>query len=90
MVLEKVRAVHLRGSHSCVIRCERSGLGACLYEDMFSHARTSSIPVVTCEYNLVPPNEASRLFHEKFGFKEQGTQWVTNGAKRVSLQAAET
>jgi hypothetical protein len=30
------------------------------------------------------------LFHEKFGFKEQGTQWVANGTKRVSLQVAET
>ena len=65
------------------------GLGTRLYEDMFRYARTNSIPVVTCEYNLVPPNEASRLFHEKLGFKERGTQWVTNGAKRVTLQAAE-
>lgn len=66
------------------------GLGSRLYEDMFSHARGNSIPVVTCEYNLIPPNEASRLFHQKFGFKEQGTQWLTNGTKRVSLQAAES
>jgi hypothetical protein len=25
------------------------------------------------------------LFHDKFGFKEQGTLWVANGAKQVSL-----
>jgi uncharacterized protein len=66
------------------------GLGSLLYEDMFSYARSNAIPLVTCEYNLVPPNEPSRLFHDKFGFKEQGTQWVANGTKRVSLQAAET
>jgi predicted GNAT superfamily acetyltransferase len=65
-------------------------LGSLLYEDIFRHARSNGIPLVTCEYNIVPPNEPSRLFHEKFGFKEQGTQWVANGTKRVSLQVAET
>lgn len=65
------------------------GLGSLLYEDIFRHASSNAIPVVACEYNIVPPNEPSRLFHEKFGFKEQGTQWVANGTKRVSLQAAE-
>jgi uncharacterized protein len=64
-------------------------LGSLLYEDMFGHARANGIPLVTCEYNLVPANEPSRLFHDKFGFKEQGTQWVANGAKQVSLQVAE-
>jgi predicted GNAT superfamily acetyltransferase len=65
-------------------------LGSLLYEDVFHHARSNAIPLVTCEYNIVPPNEPSRLFHDKFGFKEQGTHWVANGTKRVSLQAAET
>jgi uncharacterized protein len=65
-------------------------LGSRLYEDVFRHARSNAIPLVTCEYNLVPPNEPSRLFHDKFGFKEKGTQWVANGAKQVSLQVAET
>jgi predicted GNAT superfamily acetyltransferase len=65
-------------------------LGSFLYEDLFRHARSNAIPLVTCEYNIVPPNEPSRLFHDKFGFKEQGTQWVANSTKRVSLQVAET
>jgi predicted GNAT superfamily acetyltransferase len=65
-------------------------LGSLLYKDLFRYARDNAIPLVTCEYNIVPSNEASRLFHDKFGFKEQGTQWVANGAKRVSLQAAVT
>jgi predicted GNAT superfamily acetyltransferase len=43
---------------------------------------------VTCEYNIEPPNEASRRFHDKFGFREIGTQWLDDGTKRVSLQAA--
>jgi predicted GNAT superfamily acetyltransferase len=64
-------------------------LGSLLYEDIFRHARSNAIPMVTCEYNLVPPNEPSRLFHDKLGFQEQGTQWVANGTKRVSLQVAE-
>lgn len=66
------------------------GLGSLLYEDLFLYARDHAIPLVTCEYNIFPPNEPSRLFHDKFGFTEQGTQWVANGSKRVSLQAADT
>jgi predicted GNAT superfamily acetyltransferase len=65
-------------------------LGSLLYDDLFSYARSNAIPLVTCEYNIVPPNQPSRLFHDKFGFSEQGTQWVANGTKHVSLQAAET
>lgn len=64
-------------------------LGTLLYDDLFSWARRLGIPVVVCEYNIVPPNEPSRLFHAKLGFKEQGRQWVANGAKQVSLQAAQ-
>ena len=65
-------------------------LGSRLYEDLFSYARSKAVPLVTCEYNIVPPNEPSRLFHDKFGFTEQGTQWVAQGSKQVSLQTAAT
>jgi uncharacterized protein len=65
-------------------------VGTLMYEDLFRYARDKAIPVVTCEYNVTPPNEPSRLFHDKFGFKEQGTQWVANRTKQVSLQAAQT
>ncbi|MBW2636902.1 MAG: GNAT family N-acetyltransferase [Deltaproteobacteria bacterium] len=64
-------------------------IGTMLYRDIFHYARSNSIPIITCEYNLVPPNEPSRVFHEKFGFKEVGMQWTSNSTKRVSLQAAE-
>jgi uncharacterized protein len=64
-------------------------LGSRLYEDLFSYAKSNAFPLIACEYNIVPPNDPSRLFHDKFGFKEQGTQWVANGAKQVSLQVAE-
>jgi uncharacterized protein len=63
-------------------------LGSLLYADIFAHARADAIPLITCEYNLEPPNEPSRIFHDKFGFEQQGTQWVANGSKRVSLQVA--
>jgi predicted GNAT superfamily acetyltransferase len=65
-------------------------LGSLLYEDLFRWARQGGVPLVTCEYNIVPANEPSRRFHDKFGFREQGTQWVADHTKRVSLQVAET
>ena len=64
-------------------------LGSMLYQDLFRQARANRIQVVTCEYNIVPPNEPSRIFHGKFGFREIGTQWIADGAKQVSMQAAE-
>jgi uncharacterized protein len=64
-------------------------IGSRLYEDLIRYAQDRSISIVTCEYNLVPPNELSRLFHNKFGFNERGTRWAADGAKRVSLQVAE-
>ena len=66
------------------------GLASLLYEDLFAWARQRGIPLVTCEYNIVPPNAASRQLHEKFGFREQGTQWLANRSKQVSLQVAAT
>jgi len=67
---------------------QRLRLGSMLYENLFRHARDNAIPVVTCEYNIEPPNEPSRRFHDKLGFHEQGTQWLADRSKRVSLQAA--
>lgn len=64
------------------------GIGSALYRDLFAEARALGLSTVTCEYNIEPPNPASRAFHDKFGFHELGTQWVAGGSKRVSLQAA--
>jgi predicted GNAT superfamily acetyltransferase len=41
---------------------------------------------MTCEYNLHPKNEESRLFHQRYGFQEVGTEETENGRKTVSLQ----
>jgi len=64
------------------------GLGRVLYEFVFAHARATRAPVVTCEYDIEPPNLASERFHQAFGFEEVGSQLVAGGKKRVSLQAA--
>jgi predicted GNAT superfamily acetyltransferase len=74
-----------------VVSAEFSGLkiGSLLYQDLFSYARSQGIQSVTCEYNIQPPNLASKSFHDKFGFKEIDTQWVANGSKQVSLQVAQ-
>ena len=61
------------------------GLAAALYEDVFAFARQSGVGTVTCEFDIDPPNETSRRFHTRFGFREVGTHSYNN--KRVSLQA---
>ena len=65
------------------------GLARMLYDDLFSFAKSQSIPQVVCELDLEPPNDASRRFHDALGFREVGTQWVAGGTKRVSLRQAD-
>jgi len=62
------------------------GLGRRLYEDLIARARTESVPLLVCEYDVEPPNPASAAFHARFGFTEVGSQRLGAG-KRVSLQA---
>jgi uncharacterized protein len=63
-------------------------LGTALYEDLFTHARSTGVPRVTCEFDIEPPNPVSARFHGKFGFREVGRQNVAYAAKAVSLQEA--
>jgi predicted GNAT superfamily acetyltransferase len=74
-----------------VVAAEFSGLkiGSLLYQDLFHVARTNGVRTICCEYNIQPHNLASQAFHDKFGFKELGRQWVANDTKQVSLQSAE-
>jgi predicted GNAT superfamily acetyltransferase len=65
------------------------GVGGALYRDLFTWARARAIGHVTCEYNLEPPNPASRAFHDRFGFREIGQHRVAGGTKLVSLQVAD-
>jgi|SRR5882672_502515 len=64
------------------------GLGTALYRAAFMQARSTSVPIVTCEFYVDPPNPVSASFHAKFGFREVGRQLVAGGKKTVSLQVA--
>lgn len=66
-----------------------TGIGRRLYDDLFDRARRLGIGVVACEYNLEPPNTASKAFHDRFGFREVGKQHTAGGTKLVSLQIAD-
>ena len=63
------------------------GVGQSFYTDLFAFARQADAGVVTCEFDIDPPNELSRRFHQRYGFREVGSQSVASGKKRVSLQA---
>lgn len=63
------------------------GIGKTLYDDIFAFARQTGAQRLTCEFDIDPPNEASRRFHQRYGFTEVGTQAVAGGKKMVSLQA---
>jgi predicted GNAT superfamily acetyltransferase len=60
--------------------------GALLYEDLIARAREKGFRRITCEFDVDPPNEVSRRFHQHFGFHEVGSQRVAGGKKAVSLQ----
>ncbi|NDP41070.1 MAG: GNAT family N-acetyltransferase [Rhodoferax sp.] len=63
------------------------GVGRLLYEDLFAFGRASGIDLVTCEFDLEPPNPSSKRFHARHGFAEVGTQTYGPEQKLVSLQA---
>lgn len=63
------------------------GLGNKLYGDVFASARNNDAIRITCEFDIEPINEASRGFHQRYGFAEVGTQQTSDGKKLVSLQA---
>ena len=64
----------------------RKGIAVRLYQDLEHFAANRKIPTMACEYNLRPKNEVSREFHQRYGFKEVGTQETEKGKKTVSLQ----
>jgi predicted GNAT superfamily acetyltransferase len=71
--------------------CQGSGVGSLLYRDLFAFARQEGYARVTCEIDADPPNPRSERFHERFGFREVGSQqveYVAGRPKRVSLRSA--
>jgi len=64
----------------------RLGIATLMYRD-FEASLPASAGAMTCEVNLVPPNESSMRFHEDYGFRAVGTQTLDNGSKKVALMA---
>lgn len=65
------------------------GAGRLLYEDLFRFAKDCGAKIITCEFDIDPPNPQSERFHAAFGFREVGTQRVGPKQKQVSLQAVQ-
>ena len=62
----------------------RYGLATRMYRD-FEVNLPSSVQVMTCEVNIRPPNESSMRFHERYGFRQVGSQHTEGGSKEVAL-----
>lgn len=63
-----------------------TGLARLLYDDLLALARRSGVCRIVCELDIDPLNEASARFHDRYGFREVGTQRVAGGRKLVSLR----
>ena len=64
-------------------------LGTSLYQDAFSVALTLGLERVVSEYNWVPRNVPSEIFHNKHGFQEVGQRNFADSDKVVSMQCLE-
>lgn len=62
------------------------GAGSRLYRDLYAMAVRDAVPLITCEFDIEPPNPASERFHARLGFREVGRQQLHGGRKTVSLQ----
>src|SRR5512144_830619 len=65
------------------------GFGAQLYDDVVAFAAATNAARLTAEFDVEPPNPVSAAFHQRYGFREVGTQWIGGDRKQVSLQARE-
>ena len=65
------------------------GFGAQLYDDILAFAAATKAARLTAEFDVEPPNPVSAAFHQRYGFREVGTQWIGGDRKQVSLQARE-
>lgn len=68
-----------------VVAAQGGGIGTRLYRDVYALARREGVPVITCEYDIDPPNPASERFHARLGFREVGRARL-QGNKTVSRQ----
>jgi Predicted acetyltransferase, GNAT superfamily len=63
------------------------GAGSRLYGDACALASRDAVPLITCEFDIEPPNPASQRFHARLGFREVGQRQLDGGNKIVSMQA---
>ena len=63
--------------------------GALLYDDILAFAAATNAERLTAEFDLEPANPVSAAFHQRYRFREVGTQWIGGGKKQVSLQMRE-
>jgi predicted GNAT superfamily acetyltransferase len=61
------------------------GYGKILYEELGQYCLKNGHTVITCEVDIIPPNPFSINFHRKQGFVQVGSQWHSNGKKKVLL-----
>lgn len=62
----------------------RYGIGRAFYATLRERL-TGTAPVLLCEVNVRPRNDASLHFHHSVGFREVGQQDTDGGKKTVSL-----
>lgn len=62
----------------------RYGVASRLYAD-FARRMPDSVGCMSCEVNIIPPNEASMRFHLRLGFQEVGTLSHDDEGKKVAL-----
>ena len=62
----------------------RYGIGRGFYDELV-RLTTGRFPVITCEVNVRPRNDASLRFHHTIGFREVAQQDTDGGKKTVSL-----
>jgi predicted GNAT superfamily acetyltransferase len=67
----------------------RHGVGRAVYAHLLTNLAAAAVPVLFCEVNVRPRNDASLSFHAALGFREVGQQDTDGGTKRVSLLARE-
>jgi predicted GNAT superfamily acetyltransferase len=60
------------------------GIASKLYAD-FAATLPKSCKAMTCEVNILPPNEGSMRFHTRLGFREVGTLTSDARDKKVAM-----
>ena len=62
------------------------GHGRSLYDALADHGRARGAPILLAEVNLVPRNDRSLAFHERYGFGRVAERDATDG-KRLAMLA---